>query len=145
LDDGNEIDRTLASHCAIWHKSCRDSFNKTKLNRILKAEEGGHVFVQRAKCSNHFVGQKPAAEGDLREACTIDIDSCIRFVARELGDFDLISKPSAGDMIVPGAKYHANCLASLYNRAPEHDKEKSSEKNSQAMAHSITLAELFLD
>ena len=112
---------------------------------MTKAGASGHVFVQKAKWSSLFVGQKPAAEGDLREACTMDIDSRIRSVAHELGDFDLISKPSTGDMIALGAKYHANCLASLYNRAPEHDKEKSSEKNSQTMAHSITLAELFLD
>jgi len=72
----------------------------------------------------------------------MDIDSRVRSVAHELGDFDLISKPSTGDTIALGVKYHANCLASLYNRAREHDKEKSSEKNSQAMAHSITLAEL---
>ena len=36
LDDGNGIARTLDGYCALWHKSCRDSFNKTKLNRALK-------------------------------------------------------------------------------------------------------------
>jgi len=36
LDDGNGTAWTLDSHCAVWHQSCRDSFNKTKLNRILK-------------------------------------------------------------------------------------------------------------
>ena len=39
-DDGNGIARTLdGHHCAVWHKSCRNSFNKTKLNRTLKTLE----------------------------------------------------------------------------------------------------------
>ena len=36
LGDGNGIARTFESNCAVWHKSYRDGFNKTKLNRILK-------------------------------------------------------------------------------------------------------------
>ena len=36
-DDGNGIARTLdGHHCAVWHKSCRNSLNKTKLNGTLK-------------------------------------------------------------------------------------------------------------
>ena len=72
----------------------------------------------------------------------MDVDSRVRSVAHELGDFELISKLNTGDMIALGAEYNANCLAALYNRAREHDKEKSSEKNNQARAHSITLTEL---
>ena len=72
----------------------------------------------------------------------MDIGSCVRSVPHELGDFDLTSKLSTCDMIALGAKYQANCLAALYNRSREHVKEKSSGKNSQAMPHSITLAEL---
>ena len=45
-----------------------------------------------------FFFAKPAAEGDLREACTVDIDSRVRSVVHELGDFGLISKLSTGDM-----------------------------------------------
>jgi len=73
----------------------------------------------------------------------MDIDCRVRSVAHELGDFDLISNLSTCDMIALGAKYHANCLAALYNRARKHVKEQSFEKNSQAMPHGcITLAEL---
>ena len=88
-----------------------------------------------------FCGEEPAAEGDVRAASTMDVDSRVRSVAHKLGDFNLISKLSNGDMITLGTKYHANCLAALYNRAREHDKEKSCEKNSQAMTHSVALAE----
>ena len=47
----------------------------------------------------------------------MDIDSIVQSVAHELGDFDLMSKLSTGDMIAFGAKYHSNFLAALYNRA----------------------------
>ena len=60
----------------------------------------------------------------------MDIDSQIRSLAHELGHLDVISKLSTCDMVALGAKYHANCLAVLYNQARERVKEKSSEKNS---------------
>ena len=31
LNEGNGIASTLTSHFALWHKSCRDAFNRTKL------------------------------------------------------------------------------------------------------------------
>ena len=36
LNEGNRIASTLASHFALWHKSCRDAFNRTNLERIIK-------------------------------------------------------------------------------------------------------------
>ena len=48
-------------------------------------------------------------------------------------------------MVAVGAKYHARCLAAQYNRAREHEKESSSELNSQSQAHSIVLADLIVE
>ena len=48
-------------------------------------------------------------------------------------------------MVAIGAKYQARCLAAQYNRAREHDKESSSELNSQSEAHSIVLADLIVE
>ena len=62
--------------------------------------------------------------------CTMDINSPVQSVAHKLSDCGLISKLSSADMVAIGAKYHARCLATLYNRAQEHDKEISSELNS---------------
>ena len=36
LNEGNGITSTLTSHFALWHRSCRDAFNRTKLERIIK-------------------------------------------------------------------------------------------------------------
>ncbi len=156
LDEGDGIASTLANHCAMWHKYCRDGHNKTKLGRVLKrkipADIPGQISKKRTRSSIFPDGEKgpvcffceeSADEGDLREALTKDIDSRVRSVAHEISDFNLISKLSTGsDMIALGAKYHARCLAALYNCAREHSKELSSEKKSQVMVHSEALADL---
>ena len=48
-------------------------------------------------------------------------------------------------MVAIGAKYHARCLAALCNRVREHNKELSSELNSQSKAHSIALADVIAE
>ena len=40
LDDGSRIETTLSKHCAKWHKSCRDTYNSTKLSRLRKHKLG---------------------------------------------------------------------------------------------------------
>ena len=36
FDDGDGIEASLCSHSAKWHRSCRNLYNKTKLDRALK-------------------------------------------------------------------------------------------------------------
>ena len=155
LDEGNGIASTLASHCATWHKSSHDGYNKTKLDRILKrkmpADIHGQVSNKRTRSSIFpecekrpvcFFCKESANEGDLRETCTMDIDSRVRSVAHKLSDFNLISKLSTSNMIALGAKYHTRCPAALYSHVRENDKKRSSEKSSQAVVHSDALAVL---
>ena len=89
-------------------KSCRDGFNKKKLDRILKrklsteshdqsSSKQTRLFPEDEDIPVCFFCEKPAAS-------TMDIDSRIRSVAHKLGDFNLISKLSNGDMIALGAK-----------------------------------------
>ena len=99
------------------------------------------MFPESVKRSVCFFCDESANEGDVRMACTMDIDYGVRSVAHKLSEFRLISKLSTADMVATGAKYHARCLAAQYNHAREHDKESSSEWNSQSEAHSIVLAE----
>ena len=40
LDDGSGVEATLNRHCAEWHKSCRDAYNSTKLDRLRKRNHG---------------------------------------------------------------------------------------------------------
>ena len=89
-----------------------------------------------------FFCEAPATDGELREACTMEIDSCVRSVACDLCDVDLLSKLSTGDMVALGAKYHSSCLAALCNHVRRHSKGRLSQENGQCMYHSIALAEL---
>ena len=47
-------------------------------------------------------------------------------IAVELSDTKLIAKLSEGDMIATEAKYHARCLAALYNRYRDANKPTDS-------------------
>ena len=140
LNEVKGIVSTLTSHFNLWHKSCRDAFNRTKLERIIKRKmpEESHgqssskrtrssMFPESVKRSVCFFCDESANEGDVRMACTMDIDYGVRSVAHKLSEFRLISKLSTADMVATGAKYHARCLAAQYNHAREHDKESSSE------------------
>ena len=154
LDEGNGISQTFENHRATWHKSCRDKFNKTKVDRLLKRKLSGESHDQKSSKRTRtlfpdskqspvcFFCEAPATDGGLREACTMDIDSRVRSVAHELCDVNLLSKLSTGDMVALGAKYHSSCLAALYNRARRHSKGRLSQENDQCMYHSIALAEL---
>ena len=154
MDERNGISQTFENHRATWHKSCRDKFNKTKVDRLLKRKLSGESHDQRSSKRIRtlfpdskqfpvcFFCEAPATDGGLREACTMDIDSRVRSVAHELCDVNLLSKLSTGHMVALGAKYHSSCLAALYNRARRHSKGRLSQENDQCMYHSIALAEL---
>jgi len=152
LDKGNGISRTFGNHRATWHKSCRDRFNKMKVDRLLKRKMFGDSHDQRSSKRTRtlfpdskqspvcFFCEAPDTDGELREACTMEIDSRVRSVAHELCDVNLISKLSTGDMVVLVAKYHSSCLAALYNCTRQHSKGRLSEENGQSMHHSTVLA-----
>lgn len=154
LNEGIGISQTFENHRAMWHKSCRDKFNKTKVDRLLKRKLSGESHDQRSSKRTTtlfpdskqspvcFFCQAPATDGELREACTMDIDSRVRSIAHELFDVDLLSKLSTGDMVAFGAKYHSSCLVALYNRARRHSKGRLSQENGQYMYYGIALAEL---
>ena len=123
LNEGNGIASTLTSHFALWPESCRDAFNSTKLERIIKRKmpEKTHgqssskrtfssIFPESVKHSVCFFCEESANVGDLRMACTMDIDSRVRSVVRKLSDFRLIFKLNTTDMVAIGAKYLTRCL-----------------------------------
>ena len=108
LDKGNGISYTFEHHRTTWHKSCRDKFNKTKVDRLLKRKLSGESHDQRSSKRTRtlfpdnkqspvcFFYEAPATGGELREVYTLEIDSRVRSVARDLCDVDLLSKLSTG-------------------------------------------------
>jgi len=87
LDEGNGISRTFGNHRASWHKSCWDKFNKMKVDRLLKRKMSGDSHDQRSSKRTRtlfldskqspvcFCCEAPDTNGELREACTMEIDS----------------------------------------------------------------------
>jgi hypothetical protein len=97
LDEGQGIEQTLKDHKAAWHKTCRDLFNNTKLQRAKKpslhdeqtdedlpAQEtrGSPVKARRSNCTlgetlakNECIFcDKPDKLSNLRLASTLEID-----------------------------------------------------------------------
>ncbi len=135
-----DIAETLKLHKAKWHDRYRLQYNKTKLQRATKRkmppEENADVpqkYTRRSpgKRSNEaeqcfFCGKPTSGSETLCHAATFGLDAHVRKCALQLQDQSLLAKLSAGDLIAPEAKYHAQCLVSLHNRARQ---TKSSKEN----------------
>jgi hypothetical protein len=143
------IEQTLTIHNASWHKSCRDLYNNTKLERAKKRklaksdkdedsadEEPSSSSPVKSRRSSILTGpvaqnlqcffcDKQDSPDNLHCASTLEVDRRVRDCARLLNDSSLIAKLSTGDLIAIEAKYHANCLVSLYNKTRPIRKESS--------------------
>ncbi len=153
LDEGMGIEATFRLHKAKWHDSGRLQFNKTKLQRAEKRkmsdepnpEPNPRKFTRLSREHEHhstetcfFCGK--SADGDtLRNASTFEVDIHVRQCALKLQDKPLLAKLSAGDLIAQEAKYHPQCLASLYNKARD---TKEPESSVDDINHGIAFAGL---
>ena len=152
-DDGVGIEATFRQHQAKWHDSCRLQFNKTKLERAEKrtfriedstaaSKKFTRQSMEEAPPSTEtcfFCGMPPVGEM-LRNASTFQVDVRVRQCAVKLQDTALLAKLSAGDMIAQEAKYHTQCLVSLYNKAREVATSDQREVDSEC--HDIAFAGL---
>ena len=75
----------------------------------------------------------------LRNVSTFDVDFHVRQCALKLQDKPLLAKLGAGDFIAQEAKYHPQCLASLYNKARD---PKAIESHVDSINHGIAFAGL---
>ena len=161
LGDGAGAVETLCTNTACWHKSCRDQYNKTKLQRAKKrkcsevgednnAKNGkkttqlslGNMPGMSTKEDLCFFCEEKASTEVLRSASTFGLDSRVRSAALLLEDEKLLTKLNSGDLIAVEAKYHKKCLTSLYNHARDKRRRKNRHCDDLNMAHSIALAEL---
>ena len=76
----------------------------------------------------------------MHEASTHQLDMKVRRCALQLEDRELLAKLSALDMIALEAKYHLNCLATLYNKARQTTEKQEKEENYSHL-HGIAFAE----
>lgn len=156
LNDGDGIEKTLQNHGAKWHDSCRLKYNKTELHRAEKRktprEENTdavstkftrrsmeHPIFSEAQC---FFCDKPAGGVLLHDVSTFGLDERVRKCALKLEDMPLLAKLSAGDLIAQEAKYHTQCLVSLYNKARGVKLSEETDTDIDRVNHGIALAEL---
>lgn len=155
LKEGQDIEETLRSHKAKWHDSCRLQYNKTKLERAAKRKASPaestdvpNKYIRRSSVQNSdeteqcfFCGKPAKASESLHRASTFDLDARVRQCALQIQDQNLLAKLSTGDLIALEAKYHVQCLVSLYNRARQ--TKGSVEQDRCTIDHQgIALAEL---
>lgn len=153
LDDGDGIESTLKKHRAEWHKRCRLKFNKKAFDEqshkdVTIEQEPSTCTVDTRYAYSHpqhteptcFFYNETAGAGVLHNASTYQIDANVRRCAFELEDTALLAKLTTGDMIAIEAKYHHNCLRSLYNKARQ-TAPKGNDKDDFRL-HGIAFAEL---
>jgi hypothetical protein len=149
LDEGQGIEAAFRLHKAKWHDVCRLQYNKTKLHRAEKRkmtqedDSDAHKFTRRSSIEHStdvcfFCGQSAVVDV-LHNASTFGLDTRVRQCALALQDKPLLAKLSSGDLIAQEAKYHVQCLASLYNRSRD---TKEQESNADDVNHGIAFAGL---
>ena len=77
----------------------------------------------------------------MHHASTFGLDARVRQCALQLQDQSLLAKLSVRDLIALEAKYHVQCLVSLYNRARQ-TKGSHEQEDSGTMDQGIALPEL---
>ena len=156
LKNDHDIEEVIRTHKAKWHDSCRLQNNKTKLQRAAKRkaspadndDASSNKYTRRSSAQTSvdteqcFFCRKPAkASESLHHASTFGLDARVRQCALQLQDQSLLAKLSVGDLIALEAKYHVQCLVSLYNRARQ-TKGSHEQEDSGTMNQGIALAEL---
>jgi len=136
LDDGSGIPETLSKNNARWHKSCRDQFNSTKLQRAqrkkrkrISSDEAEVVVdpspkkrkVTRSQCgsrSEYNVCFLCNQNGNkiLWSVHTTEVNTRVLKCATILNDTMLLAKLAGTDLISLEAKYHNKCLIYLYQK-----------------------------
>jgi hypothetical protein len=171
LDEGCGIEATLSAHCAKWHKSCRNVYNKTMLDRALKRKsaleqassaccdhsslssddivmESSERFTRScldssfSVMSSCFICNQTEAAGQLHQVTSFDVDYRVRNCAHVLQDSSLLAKICNGDLIALEAKYHARCLVGLYKQADTKQKENAASEPIRSCTDSLVFAQL---
>ena len=167
VDENQGIEQTLLHNKASWHKSCRDLYNNTKLERAKKrklaeaaAEEridetkeeipSSPVKARRSSVERYnpqsqcFFCDEYDSPSNLHSASTLDVDEKVRECAALLNERKLIAKLSVGDLIAIEAKYHVKCLVGLYNQARPFKQQPSKPADGTSVQlNELAFAELF--
>ena len=137
--DSKQLSEAFLENHALFHKSCVSAYNKQKFNRkrkhfeafcatddepqqTLSESDGAGIRINRSNTNlqNFTPSCFFCGEGDsqkkLHRCETFSVHQKVTRFARELQDATMLGKLSEGDMNATEAMYHANCLATYYNK-----------------------------
>ena len=162
LDEGDGISQTLEQHEARWHNSCRLKCSSSRLARAQTTRSINEDINEANQSTSHYIRPRSShtSEDDsrvirkcffcdepesknhiLHDAMMPKVTERVKRCAIELQDQKLIAKLSSGDLVAQDARYHANCLATLYN---SHSRcaAQTQANTSDGVSYGIALAEL---
>ena len=156
LDEGSGVEETLRANKAKYHQSCRGLFSNTRLARAQKraanssssAEAESSSKLRRASLDSKrcvcFLCEQESPPSELRQAMTMQLNKRLNECAQNLNDGRLLAILSAGDVVAQELKYHATCLAALYNKEKTHLSRNASsmEEESSSNIYPIVFSEL---
>lgn len=77
---------------------------------------------------------------NLHSVSTLNANEKIRTAATVLNDHQLLTKLSASDLIATEAKYHLNCLTTLYNNVRKINAKSEADRNKISWFESVAFA-----
>ena len=145
IDEGDGLLAAFVKYDVKWHKSCRNKFSSRELQRKTAAFESACLSTLdsselgessddvpcKRRCtradldsgtSSHkridvcFFCDQPLDDQSGHSVETFGVDHKVRECALALADSKLLAKLATSDLMAIEAKYHKNCLTSLYNR-----------------------------
>ena len=118
----------MIANRASWHKSCRLKFTTSKLEKAKERQSAKRKRETEEEESGTWRNSKRRQASKNNEVCifckkdsdeilheSLAVDKKIRDMAKELEDFELLSRISGGDLIAIEAQYHIGCLTKFRN------------------------------
>ena len=162
LNEGFGISQALEQHEAVYHNSCRLNCSSSRLARAESTLSTADDINKGCSSTSHYIRprtlntyaceveaiskcffcDKPESKDNiLHDAMMLKVTERVKRCAIELEDQKLIAKLSCGDLVAQDARYHANCLAMLYNSHSRSTAEKQG-NNFNGVLYGTALAEL---
>ena len=146
---------TLDKNKAKWHKSCHLKFAPSKFQTILERkrksesnDDDKKSVKRRSKDSYKYqcvFCLEGSDKGTLHECTTMDLDSKLKEMAKELNATDIYARLSgAFDVIAGDTKYHNQCLTSFKNKHRAMCRQTVSDSGEQS-DHKAATAQAFAE
>ena len=132
---------------ALWHRSCHQKFNNSKLQRErdrkrklgIETDNGKDATDDGIHRSKRQRVERPResiycifcdqSSGKLHQYSTLSADNSLRTMSQEMQDLVMMAKICGGDLVAIGARYHLQCLTAYRNKYRSHCRQHESRQN----------------